>query len=469
MNKQNSHSNLSNKFHDSEYLEQFKPSQEEKEKTFLLLDEQNLKSKLSKTFFDEEYFQTFNATKNDWKFFEKKYLNKNNNKKIFWFFVSTFAIVTLLWISHNIYKKHSENINKKSITQITTTQKTNEYYNKHISHVEGKFSHHKKFDNQSISITQNHYSSKNYQNSINSHSSNIQSTKSYLAINRKHMPDKNFPDSKNNYFNNHDSAKSNTLHQNELPATHSASNTPNEQYVKFFDNSLLFFKYPEKINLYFADTLLLKPIPDYPFVSEKKKKYALKCGIGIAGITHHHKNTFDFTPFGCLTIDYSIWKINIQSGVYYYQQPIKSELLLSKYQYYDFGAYSETKKIQYNKLHVIGIPIRILFNSAYGKFSVGMSYDFIMSTNAKIITEKYETFKNIQTSTTNEKNYFAGLNSTFNTLLFKYEIPLKSHNWWLCFDSYYAIQKLQKPNFPFTNSIENPIGLRITLEYTIIK
>mgnify|MGYP000321369295 CR=1 FL=1 len=66
--------NIRSKFESEEYLKNFIPNNEDKNRFFEFYEEQEIKKSLKEKFFSEQYIQSFKVSKKEWRLFEKTYL-----------------------------------------------------------------------------------------------------------------------------------------------------------------------------------------------------------------------------------------------------------------------------------------------------------------------------------------------------------------------------------------------------------
>lgn len=510
MKKDNQHNNrLSKKFEELEYLKQFEPSDKDKEETFSFIEEQYIKDNLSKMFYDENYYQEFPVTSKDWKHFKYEYLYFKRRKRILWLLLPTLAILLITPIGYLIYNKKNENailpisisLKKENISTSTPSNNSfsppissNPITNKNKSPKENIHSPviQKQKHLDSISENQNNFS---FNNLHKTSSNNSEITKNKVFSNNINIPHTNTNRHKllntkkdsqkeqtintktnnkdttpNNYLNKNSNEmvilrKADNAHKNYSPLNENKNQEKTEDIFIKYNEFVLTILHPHRNNT-LTDTMNILPIKFFDLNKEKTKKWNIQMAFGGAINTNYIKNSLSFSPYGSMQFTYSLWQMYIQSGVYYYYlQNINSQLLLYQNQKYDFGYSVETKELQYNRLNFIGFPIRLLYPSKFGNFGIGISYDLIISSHVKFITNQKESLKSNQ-QFQYDKNYFTGLNTNLNTLLFKYELPLFKQ-WLFASEFYYTLEKLQKNNYPFNQPLENMMGMRITIEYKI--
>lgn len=144
--------NIRNKFESEEYLKNFIPNNEEKNRFFEFYEEQEIKKSLKEKFFSEQYIQSFKVSKKEWRLFEKTYLpsywNYNRIALYVFFVVSILGGLIGYYYFHKLHDtSQSHLINASSIEKdkLNTEQKNNINKNTHSSNqiVSSKF---KSFD-----------------------------------------------------------------------------------------------------------------------------------------------------------------------------------------------------------------------------------------------------------------------------------------------------------------------------------
>lgn len=492
--------NIRSKFENEEYLKNFIPNNEDKNRFFEFYEEQEIKNSLKEKFFSDQYIQSFKVSKKDWKIFEKTYLPNtwNYNRIAFYTFLALSILGSLIGYYYFHKLQHTSHlINASSIekNKPTNEQKSNINKNPHPSNqtvnsqsqsldTDNKPSYQK--NNQLKQINFENDAKISASNTTKSNSKKLSST-SYLNILKNKNISVHNKNSKNNSTTNNNTSTitSNTLitknennfNENKLATTITNTNVIssqiNIQNIKNIQNSdEILFLLPPKflVTSNTNDDINILSMPTYSYLPIKKHFHYIDAIVGGVWNIRYNNNTYNISPYTGLNYTYTFNKhfgFNI-SIVYFNIQNIKTQFLVQVKNEYDFGLKKDSSIMRYSRLDIIRFPFNFVWINKYGSIKFGITLDYILSTQSKLYQYQIKNTSIVSENTSTTYNYANGLNLFNQSILVGYSYPFNnklSAN----IQIYSNLKSFGKNESYIINSLQKGNGINVGLSYNFIR
>jgi len=488
--------NIRSKFESEEYLKNFIPNDEDKNRFFEFYEEQEIKKSLKEKFFSEQYIQSFKVSKKEWQLFEKTYLpsywNYNRIALYVFFVLSILGGLIGYYYFHKLHDTpQSHLINASSIEKdkLNTEQKDNINENTHSSNqiVSSKFKSFDTTNNRLSNQNNNQFKQINIENNVKISASNTSKShsKKLTSTSPNNIPKNKVTNvfnkhTENNSINNNTSAITtntlNTQNEDDFNKNHLANNTTNTNIVSsqsytYNNDDMLsslspYFLIPNNAD----DDITILSTPTYSYLPIKKHYHHIDAIIGGVWNIRYNNNTHNVSPYAGFNYIYTFNKhIGFNIGVAYFNiQNIKTQFLVRIKSEYDFGLQKDSSIMRYTRLDIIRVPFNFVWMNKYGSIKFGIALDYILSTQSKLYQYQIKNSSIISQNTSTTYNYANGLNLLNQSIIVGYSYPF-TNKLSANIEVYSNLKTFGKNESYIINSLQKGSGIIIGISYNLIR